>query len=92
MGKRFVVPAILLALLGVVQWQLWFGKGGVPAVQQLQQRLDEQQARNAEAKAANERLDAEVNDLKTGIEMVEERARLELGMVKPNEVFIQISK
>lgn len=87
-----IVPIILVLLLLLVQWQLWTGRGSVPDVAQLQEKLAEQKQANARAAVANERLESEVNDLKEGLEMVEERARQELGMVKPNEVFVQITK
>ncbi|HEY2254118.1 MAG TPA: cell division protein FtsB [Variovorax sp.] len=86
-----VVPIILVLLLLLLQWQLWSGRGSVRDVAQLQQKLVEQKDANARAAIANERLASEVNDLKEGMEMVEERARQELGMVKPNEVFVQIT-
>lgn len=84
--------ALLVGLLVVVQGQLWFGRGSVGEVQQMQRRLDAQKARNAVAQQANERLSAEVRDLQEGLETVEEKARSELGMVKPNEVLVQFSK
>jgi cell division protein FtsB len=90
-GNR-LVPAILIALLLIVHAQLWFGRGSVGNVAALQQKLDDQKAANAQAQQANERLSSEVRDLKEGLEMVEEKARTELGMVKPNEIFIQIAK
>jgi cell division protein FtsB len=88
MGSRFV-PAVLLVLLVVVHAQLWFGRGSISNVEQLQQRLQAQNAENDKARAVNDRLSAEVRDLKEGLEMVEEKARTELGMVKPHEVFVQ---
>jgi len=88
---RFI-PLILLALVVLFQAQLWIGKGSLPSVQELQQRLDEQRAKNAQIQLANEQLAAEVRDLREGLEMVEEKARSELGMVKPNEIFVQISR
>ena len=91
MQHRFI-PLILLALLLLFQAQLWIGKGSVPNVHDLQQRLDEQRDKNAQAKIANDQLAAEVRDLREGLEMVEEKARSELGMVKPNEIFVQISR
>lgn len=91
MGNR-LVPAILIALLLIVHAQLWFGRGSVGNVAALQQKLDDQKAANAQAQQANERLSSEVRDLKEGLEMVEEKARTELGMVKPNEIFVQIAK
>ncbi len=54
--------------------------------------LDLQRQKNAQAQQANDRLAAEVQDLKEGLTMVEEKARLELGMVKPNEIYVQIAK
>lgn len=90
-GNR-IVPAILIALLLVFHAQLWIGRGSVPSVRDMQVRLDEQKKRNTQAQAANDQLAAEVRDLKEGLEMVEEKARSELGMVKPNEIFVQISK
>ncbi len=91
MGKR-LVPAILILLLLIVHAQLWFGRGSIGNVSAMQQKLDAQKAANAQAQQTNERLSSEVRDLKEGLEMVEERARMELGMVKPNEIFVQISK
>ena len=91
MQHRFI-PLILLALVVLFQAQLWIGKGSLPSVQELQQRLDEQRAKNAQIQLANEQLAAEVRDLREGLEMVEEKARSELGMVKPNEIFVQISR
>jgi len=84
--------ALLIGLLAVVHAQLWFGRGSVADVAQMQRKLDEQKARNAVAQQANERLAAEVRDLQEGLEMVEEKARLELGMVKPNEIYVQVAK
>ncbi len=86
------VAALLLGLLGMVQAQLWFGRGSVGEVAQMQRKLDEQKARNAVAVQANERLAAEVRDLQEGLETVEEKARLELGMVRPNEIYVQVTK
>ncbi len=91
MRARFIPPIVLLALLAILQWQLWNGRGSVRDVAQLQAKLASQKDSNAKAAITNERLASEVNDLKDGLEMVEERARQELGMVKPNEVFVQIA-
>ena len=84
------IHMILIALLVVLQAQLWFGRGSLPDVMRLRQQLKEQKQHNPVAQLANERLGAELNDLKDGLEMVEERARAEIGMVKPNEIFVQI--
>jgi cell division protein FtsB len=82
----------LIALLLVLQGQLWFGRGSIPNVMRLRQQLKEQKEQNAAAQLTNDRLSAELHDLKDGLEMVEERARSEIGMVKPNEIFVQIAK
>jgi cell division protein FtsB len=83
---------VLISLLLVLQAQLWFGRGSLPDVMRLREVLKEQKQLNAAAQLANDRLSAELHDLKDGLEMVEERARAEIGMVKPNEVFVQIAK
>ncbi|MDA7415722.1 septum formation initiator family protein [Xenophilus arseniciresistens] len=92
MSSRVIVPIVLVLLLLVLQVQLWTGRGSVPEVSQLRERLEKQQEANAKAQTGNERLSSEVADLQEGIEMVEERARQELGMVKPNEILVQIAK
>jgi cell division protein FtsB len=81
----------LLLLLALVQAELWAGKGGRSYVVQLQSQLQSQQQANDMARLRNQRLSAEVNDLKEGLEMVEEKARSELGMVKPDEILVQLS-
>ncbi|HSI55080.1 MAG: septum formation initiator family protein [Ramlibacter sp.] len=91
MGNR-LIPAILIALLLIVHAQLWFGRGSIGNVATLQQKLDAQKAANLRAQQANDRLASEVRDLKEGLEMVEERARMELGMVKPNEILVNVGK
>ncbi len=90
--RNRIVPLLLVLLLIIVHAQLWFGRGSVGAVSGLQQKLDAQKAANVQAQQANDRLASEVRDLKEGLEMVEEKARSELGMVKPNEIFVNISK
>jgi len=92
MRSRFIVPIVLVLLLALLQFQLWTGRGSVPEVAQLQKKLNDQKDANAKAQLTNERLESEVSDLKEGNEMVEERARQELGMVKPNEILVQIAK
>jgi len=90
MGK-YLVPAALIALLAIIQGQLWFGRGSVPAVARLTEQLNVQNQQNQLAQLANDRLAAEVRDLKEGLDMVEEKARRELGMVKPNEIYVHIT-
>ncbi|MEO8837055.1 MAG: cell division protein FtsB [Caldimonas sp.] len=85
------ITLALAALLVMVQAELWLGKGGVPRMVELQRKLAAQQATNATARHRNEQLTAEVSDLKEGLEMVEEKARFELGMIKPDEIFVQLS-
>jgi cell division protein FtsB len=82
----------LLALLLLVQAQLWIGDAGKPYTMKLQLDLDRQMALNEQARVHNEQLDAEVRDLREGLEMVEERARWELGMVKPDEILVQVAR
>ena len=90
-GKRLLLT-LLIALLVIFQAQLWLGRGSLPNVRNMQHRLEEQLDKNKQSQAYNERLGAEVGDLKEGLEIVEEKARMELGMVKPNEIFVQIAK
>jgi cell division protein FtsB len=90
-GKR-VIAGLLISLLAILQIQIWVGRGSVPNVAQMQRKLTELQQVNQAAQTENERLAAEVRDLKEGLDMVEEKARSELGMVKPNEIFVQINK
>ena len=89
---RRPVPLILLTLLLVFQMQLWFGRGSIPDVWRLRQQYQTQLALNTQAELKLERMRAELRDLRDGMEMVEERARSEIGMVKPNEIFVQIAK
>ena len=91
MGNRFL-PAILALVLVVLQSQLWLGRGGIPTVTELERKVQDQKVANDKARLVNEQLSAEINDLKEGLNMVEERARNELGMVKPNEIYVQIAK
>ena len=88
-GPRIVPAVVLLAVLALLQGQLWLGRGSLPRVQEMQRQIAAHQAANAAASQANARLDSEVNDLKEGMDMVEEKARSELGMVRPNEIYVQ---
>ncbi len=81
----------LLAMLALVQAQLWFGSGGKPHAMNLELQLSRQQASNDAVRARNVRLQAEVRDLLEGLEMVEEKARSELGMIKPDEILVQVA-
>jgi cell division protein FtsB len=84
------LAAVLAGLIVVLQYPLWFGKGGWLRVRELDRQVASQQAVNAGLKARNDALDAEVRDLKQGLDAVEERARLELGMIRKDEVFYQV--
>lgn len=90
MGTR-IVPVVLLALLAALHAQLWLGRGSLPQVAAMQQKIEEQKAANAQVRQTNERLASEVHDLEEGLDMVEEKARSELGMVKQGEVYVQFT-
>jgi cell division protein FtsB len=85
-----VVTFILLALVLLLQYPLWLGKGGWLKVWELGNQVEAQKQANLQTQVRNAALDAEVRDLKSGTEAIEERARSELGMVKTDEVFFQI--
>ena len=80
----------LTVLLLLIQFPLWLGKGGWLHVWDLDKQVVAAQKRNDELKARNAKLDSEVQDLKQGTGAVEERARFELGMIKDNEIFVQV--
>jgi cell division protein FtsB len=83
--------AIIFALLIVaLQYPIWLGKGGWLQVRELTRQLEAQRQINEELKARNAALDADVRDLKTGFDAIEERARSELGMIKQDEIFFQL--
>ncbi|MGA9334796.1 MAG: cell division protein FtsB [Rudaea sp.] len=84
------IALILLVLLIALEIKLWAGEGGMRDVWRLQQRLAEQKAENQALKQRNDKLAAEVQDLKNGTGAIEERARSELGLVKPGETFYQV--
>jgi cell division protein FtsB len=85
-----ILGGILGALIVAIQLPLWLGKGGWLRVWEVDQQVAAQRAKNARLESRNAAVAAEVRDLKQGLEAVEERARYELGMVRPNEVFFQI--
>ena len=82
----------LLGLITMALGSLLFGKGSMPYVAGLQTQLREQLTTNEAARSRNARLAAEVSDLREGLEMVEETARRELGMVREHEVLVQYTK
>jgi cell division protein FtsB len=89
--RAATVTALLIALIALVQAELWFGKGGLPHVVSLRAQAAAQQLHNQGIEQRNAQLGAEVKDLQGGLEMVEEKARAELGMVKPDEILVQIA-
>ena len=82
--------AVFLFFLLLLQFSLWFGNGGLLRVLQLNQSVEMQKSENSRLKERNEALEAEVRDLKKGLEAIEERARTELGMIKKGETFFQV--
>lgn len=85
-----LLALILAACVVLLQWPLWIGKGSWLKVWQIESQLAEQKTQNQKLQARNDALEAEVRDLKTGTDAIEERARNELGMVRQDEVFFQI--
>ena len=87
-----LVSLLLIALRAILHGQLWLGRGSIPHVAELQHKINVQKTDNTQAQMVNDRLNSEVRDLKEGMEMVEEKARSELGLVRPNAIFVQIIK
>ena len=84
--------ALVLALfLVAIQAQLWVGRGSIPYVAHLREEVAEARAENDKARTRNAQLQAELRDLREGLEMVEEKARIELGMIKADEVFVPVA-
>lgn len=86
-----LLTVALAGLLALVYGELLFGSTGIQRVAELEGKLSEQKQANTAGRARNEQLGAEVRDLKEGLEMVEEKARAELGMVKADEILVQIA-
>jgi cell division protein FtsB len=84
-----VLP-ILLVALAALQYRLWVGEGSLGEITLLRRQIAEQRAEMERLRERNRALQAEVEDLKGGLEAIEERARTEMGMVKPGEVFFQL--
>lgn len=87
---RFLI-AILLVMLIVLQYRLWVGEGSLAEVHNLRREIDDQKRELLRLGKRNGALQAEVSDLKRGLEAIEERARSELGMIKEDEVFYQVT-
>lgn len=85
-----IAIAILIVLLALLQYKLWFGDGNIRDVWRMEEAIEKQNQENTKLRDRNAALEAEVNDLKEGLQAVEERARNELGMIKNGETFYQI--
>lgn len=85
-----LLSLLLVVVLAGLQYRIWVGEGSLAEVWRLTQRIEAQTATNVELRERNQRLHAEVLDLKQGMEAIEERARRELGMIAKGEVFYQI--
>ena len=85
-----LVTLALIALIALLQHPLWLGKGSWLRVWDVDQQMQAQRATNQKLALRNAALDAEVRDLKQGLDAIEERARSELGMIKRDEIFFQI--
>lgn len=88
--RRWGLLALLLLVLAGLQYKLWWGEGGLGEARELQQRVSDQRTENARLQQRNDALEAEVEDLKSGEAAVEDRARSELGMIKPGETFYRV--
>ena len=87
-----LITLALAALLLLIQFPLWLGKGGWLTVADLREQVQASRQKTEQLKARNAKLESEVRDLKDGTGAVEERARYELGMIKQNEIFVQVLK
>jgi cell division protein FtsB len=85
-----IVTYVLIGILVLLQYPLWFGSGGVLAVWRLNHEIAAQQQENVKLNDRNQALEADVVDLKQGLQAIEERARMDLGMVKKGETFYQV--
>ena len=85
-----ILAVILGALIVLIQYPLWLGKGGWLRVSDMDRNLEAQHSKNRQLETRNAALAAEVKDLKQGTEAIEERARYELGLIRGDEVFFQV--
>jgi cell division protein FtsB len=86
--KKIIV--LLIVLLVLLQYKIWLGDGGIPRILQLQEEVDTVQLQVNKLKERNQALEAEVQDLKKGLDAIEERARSDLGMIGQDEVYYQV--
>ncbi|MEY4751322.1 MAG: hypothetical protein RIQ60_3536 [Pseudomonadota bacterium] len=87
-----LLSLVLLGLLALVHAELWLGRSGVPRMRELNEQVEQQKADNAAAVERNTHDLAELKDLREGLEIVEEKARSDLGMVKADEILVQYAK
>ena len=87
-----IVTAVLIAVLLLLQFQIWTGRGSVQEVSLMKLQLESQRNTNAQLEQQIGRIESEISDLKKGLSTVEEKARYEMGMLKPNEIFVQIAR
>lgn len=85
-----IITVCFAVLLLAIQYPLWLGKGGWLRVWDMERQVSQAKAHNQQLKQRNDKLDSEVQNLKEGTDSVEERARFELGMIKKDEIFVQI--
>ena len=85
-----IIASVLLVLLIWLQYKIWLQDGGIPEVIQLQNEVEEVKTEVQQLQERNSSLDAEVKDLKKGLDAIEERARSEMGMIKKGEVYYQV--
>ena len=87
-----IVTVVLLCLLAITHAQLWLGAGSMDRVAERHGQINELHATNDAARKENERMSSEINDLREGKDTVQEKARSELGMLRPNEIYVQIMR
>ena len=85
-----IFSLVLAALIILLQYPLWLGKGGWLRVWEIDRQVKAQKEGNAKLRVRNDALDAEVRDLKQGYDAIEERARYELGMIRQDEIFFHV--
>ncbi len=85
-----LLAIVLAGLIVLIQYPLWLGKGGLLRAWEMERQIETQRSSNSRLQARNAALDAEVLDLKQGLEAIEERARNELGMIRRDEIFFQV--
>jgi len=85
-----IIALVLLGLLIWLQYKIWLLDGGIPEVVQLEQEVEQVEIEVKQLRERNQSLDAEVKDLKKGLDAIEERARSEMGMIKEGEIYYQV--